>query len=258
MGKKIINLLIVLGLTAGIVAAMILCLFPWAWLPEKKLVRRRAFFFQIWAKAVSRGLGMKVRVRGARPRPFPDKMLLVSNHLSCLDIVVLASVWPVAFVSRHDVVGWPVVGLLARLVGTVFVNRDLRFRSRDTVRELTTALNRGAHLLLFPEGVSTDGQALLPFKTTLFEAPARAGAIIQPMTLRYVSVGDRPLDSETRDIICWYGGTSFIKHVRRLLGLRGIRAEVAFGRMIQPGSPRKVLARQTRQSMAENFRPLLD
>lgn len=258
MGKKIVNLLIVLGLTAGIVAVMILCLFLGAWLPEKTLVRRRAFFFQTWAKAVSRGLGMKVRVRGLGPRPFPDKMFFVSNHLSSLDIVVLASVWPVAFVSRHDVAGWPVAGFLARLAGTVFVNRDLRFRSRDLVRELTESLNRGAHLLLFPEGGCTDGQALLPFKTTLFEAPARAGAIIQPVTLRYVSVGDRPLDSETRDLVCWYGGTSFIKHVRRLLGVRGIRAEVTFGRMVQPASSRKVLARQARQSMAENFRPLLD
>lgn len=258
MGTKIINLLIVLGLTAGIVAVMILCLFPWSWLPEKTLIRRRAFFFQTWAKAVSRGLGMKVRVRGSRPRPLPDKMFFVSNHLSYLDIVVLASVRPVAFVSRHDVAGWPVVGLLARLVGTIFVNRDLRFRSRDLVRKLTESLNHGAHLLVFPEGVSTDGQGLLPFKTTLFEAPARAGAVIQPVTLRYVSVGDRPLDSETRDLICWYGGTNFIKHVWRLLGVRGIRVEVDFGRMIQPTSSRKVLARQARQSMAENFRPLLD
>lgn len=258
MGKKIINLLIVLGLTAGIVVIMILCLFPWSWLPEKTLVRRRAFFFQTWAKAVSRGLGMKVRVRGSRPRPLPDKMLFVSNHLSYLDIVVLASVWPLAFVSRHDVAGWPVVGLLARLVGTIFVNRDLRFRSRDLVRKLTGSLNQGTHLLVFPEGTSTDGQGLLPFKTTLFEAPARTGAVIQPVTLRYVSVGDRLLDAETRDLICWYDGASFIKHAWRLLGVRGIRAEVAFGRMVQPTSPRKVLARQARQSMAENFRPLLD
>jgi len=257
MAKRILNLVFLLGVSAPIIGLMILTLGLCAWAPEKTLVGLRGFFLQNLARAMCRSLKIKVRERGFAHLVRRGKVFLVSNHLSYLDIVVLASVRPVAFVSRHDLAGWPVIGTLARLVGTIFVHRGQKLASRKLIETVTSALHQGASVLVFPEGTSTDGQGLLPFKTALFEAAVRSGAMVQPVLLRYVKVETRPLDLSGRDLVCWYDGRSFPRHAWDLLGLRGLEAEVFFTAPIEPGADRKALAAQVRRTMAESFRPLI-
>jgi len=257
MAIRIFNLVFLLGVSAPIIGLMILTLGLCAWVPEKTLVRLRGFFLQNLGRAICRSLKIKVRERGFAHPVRRGKVFLVSNHLSYLDIVILASVRPVAFVSRHDVADWPVIGTLARLVGTIFINRGQKLASRKLIETVTSALHQGASVLVFPEGTSTDGQGLLPFKTALFEAAVRSGAMVQPVLLRYVKVENRPLNSSGRDLVCWYDGRSFPRHAWDLLGLRGLEVEVCFIKPIRPGSDRKALAARVRQNMSESFRPLI-
>lgn len=252
---RVLHLVIAVGLTVPAAALLALARPVLARRP-RTLIRLRGRVLQTWAKAVCRGLNIRVRIQGGPPE-HAAKLFIVSNHMSYLDILILASVCPLAFVSKHDVADWPVIGWLAKMVGTIFVNREAKLSSMGLVDSVVEALRCGARVLVFPEGTSTDGQGLLPFKTGLFEAPARAGAVVQPIVLRYAGVNGRPLTPDARDAICWYDGTPFAEHIWRLLGLRGIRVEATFTPPVEPDASRKVLAARIRLTMDRYFRPLI-
>ena len=252
-----INLTFVLSVTfvcGGILALLLLICF---WLPEKSLIKVRRFITHIWAKTLVLGLGMRVVVRGPRP-PFEEqKMFVVSNHYGPLDILVLASVMPLAFVSRHDLATWPGIGLLARMSGTLFANRDLKSSSKSLVDQITERLAQGAHIMVFAEGVSTDGQELLPFKSSLFQAPVLTHAPVVPVTLYYESIKGQPLTKDSRDTICWYANMPFVQHVMGVLGNRGVKAEVIFNKPFRPSPSRKETAAKARLRVHQNYRPLV-
>ncbi len=144
--------------------------------------RASAWVFRNWAKATLRTLGARVEVRGPIPTsPF----FLVSNHLGYVDVAVLASVLACVFFSRADVAGWPVVGPLVRMVGTVFIDRGAK---RDILRvmeriEETLAYGRG--IVVFPEGTSSGGATVLPFRPSLLEVAARARMPVSCAALTY-------------------------------------------------------------------------
>ena len=251
-----INFLFAVGLTATLSVFMIPTLLFMSWRPKSFRVRLQARLLNLWARSLARSLRIKVRVRGQVPSSDQDRLYLVSNHLGYLDVLVLASVWPLTFVSRHDLAYWPVLGPLTRMVGTVYVDRSSSMRTEAVVKTVVRALEHGSHIHVFAEGKSTNGQQILPFKTALFEAPVRAGVLVQPLTIRYLRVNGRPLTQATKDLVCWYGNKAFIPHTLRLLATRGLEVEIVFSGPIEPGTSRKVLARQARRLIEENFRPL--
>ena len=206
--------------------------------------------FQACAKAVLRILGVRVHVEGAPPAaPY----LLVSNHLSYLDVLVLAAVARPVFISRADVAGWPLVGRLTRSVGTILVNRELK---RDVARvaiEIEDRLRRGLGVVLFAEGTSTDGSDVLPFKASLLEPVARAGFPAHYASLAYTTPDDAP---PARDAVCWWGDMEFGPHVRSLLGIRRIDAHVTFGNEPIASTDRRVLAEELWQAVRRQHRPL--
>ena len=143
-----------------------------AFRPEKSTPAARALWVQRHSRRVLKIFKLEPRVAG----PVPTRGLLVSNHLGYLDILVLASITPAVFVSKREIKSWPVVGWLAQMGGTLFVNRERRVQVGRVNDEIQAALNQGALVVLFPEGTSSNGQTVLPFKSSLLEPAAQSSA----------------------------------------------------------------------------------
>ncbi|PIV76553.1 MAG: 1-acyl-sn-glycerol-3-phosphate acyltransferase [Rhodobacteraceae bacterium CG17_big_fil_post_rev_8_21_14_2_50_65_11] len=160
-------------------------------------------------------MGLRRRVRGA---PSPARGACVANHSSWLDIFVLNASKRVFFVAKAEVAGWPVIGWLARGTGTLFIRRDRReARRQQTLFE--ERLRAGHHLLFFPEGTSTDGARVLPFKTTLFAAftteALRGFLTVQPVSLRYHAP-----EGEDACFYGWWGDMNFAHGLLKVLAVR--------------------------------------
>lgn len=207
----------------------------------------RGLIFHKWAEITAAILGLKIAVRGAPPTP---PFLLVSNHLSYVDVLVFASQLKCVFVARGDVAGWPVIGLLCRGVGTIFVDRGKR---KDVARVnglIEQALNDRRGVVLFPEGTSTRGDTVLPFKPSLLEQAARAGLGVSYAALSYrTGAGEPPAHLS----VCWWGEMTFVKHVIGLLRLREIHATVLFGAEPIEAGDRKLLADKLWTAVMEEF-----
>ncbi len=167
---------------------------------------------------VSRGalriLGLEWRQRGA---PMAEAGAVVANHASWLDILVLNAAGPVTFVAKQEVAGWAFIGWLARATGTLFIRRDPRL-ARAQVRLIAQRLERGHRLLFFPEGTSTDGLRVLPFKSTLF-APflsldMKLSARVQPVSIAY-----RAPPGRDRRFYGWWGSMDLAGHLLQVLAV---------------------------------------
>lgn len=197
-----------------------------AW--RNKLVR-------LWAAAVGRAIALRPSMSGERPT---GRFILVSNHLSYVDILLLAQFVDVAFIAKSEVRDWPAVGTLAASTGTIFVDRNSR---RDAVRvlgEMEAALDRGLSVALFPEGTSTNGRELLPFRSSLLDIAARSGERVVPVAIRYTTAPGAP---DASDSVCWWGDTEFVAHFLALLRLPYIDGHARFGEAVQ-SRDRKELA----------------
>jgi 1-acyl-sn-glycerol-3-phosphate acyltransferase len=165
--------------------------------------------------------------------------LLVANHLSYLDIVVLASRCECVFLAKREVAEWPIIGSMARQLGMLFVNRERRADVVEVNRRIAACLDRGITVVLFPEGTSSDGTGVLTFRSSLLEPAARLGRSVTYACLGY-STPNNP--TQARTAVCWWGAMTFADHVFYLLGLRACVARVVFGPMPLPAMERKALA----------------
>jgi 1-acyl-sn-glycerol-3-phosphate acyltransferase len=201
--------------------------------------------------AVCRGalriLGLRVRSEG---KPMWEAGAVVANHSSWLDILAVNAARPVVFVSKAEVAGWPGIGWLARATGTVFVRREARGETLAQVAAIRGRLERGEAVALFPEGTSTDGRRVLPFKPTLL-AGVPPGAPVQPLTLSWGAP-----EGEDARFYGWFGGQDFGPHALAVLAARRpggvtltwhppIRAE---------GGDRKALAREAEAMVRAGLR----
>ena len=161
-------------------------LFVWFW---PAMARR---FPMHYHRAVCRILGIKLDIRGTPPAQGP--VLIASNHVSWLDIVILSAVAPLSFVAKREVNGWPFFGSLARLQRTVFVDRDRRHATGNSRTEMRERLKSGDILVLFPEGTSSDGHMVLPFKSAFFGAAEYESVLVQPISLAYSGHRNLPMN----------------------------------------------------------------
>ncbi len=184
-------------------------------------------------------LGIRIRVyREFSPR---RPLFIVANHVSYLDVFVLGSLIPAVFVSKHEVRRWPVVGAIAAMQRTIFIERQ-RTRARAEIRPVTEALNHGDNVVVFPEGTSTDGQRVLPFKSSLFEAPREANAYTQPVCLVYRERHGGSLSDKDREFYTWGTDAPFFSHFARLILRPGVLVEVWIRPTISPTQSRKDIA----------------
>ena len=184
-----------------------------------------------------RRLGIEIKRQGQ----FPSRGLLVCNHLSYLDILVFSALFPCVFVSKKEVCSWPLYGWLARMAGTVFVDRNRLADVHRVNLSVARALSEGCVVVLFPEGTSSDGTTVLPFRAALFE-PAIASR--EPVSSAHISY---TVDGSVEKEICYWGTMSFFPHLLRLMSLSGIRPQVRFAAESKRFADRKVAARATRE-----------
>jgi 1-acyl-sn-glycerol-3-phosphate acyltransferase len=195
--------------------------------------RFREWLFRATSWALLGLLRAEVRVSGPLPEP---PFLLVSNHLSYVDVLVLASRLPVRFVAKAEVRRWPLLGPLCRGFGTLFVDRSDRRDIPRVLAEIERALDRGEGVILFPEGTSSAGGSILPFRSPLLALPARRRLPVHAAALRY----DPPS-------VAWWGDTPLVPHLLGLFRLRRIEAAVDFAPEPVADGDRKRLAERLRR-----------
>lgn len=212
-----------------------------------------------WCGTIAALMGVRVKVHGRRS----DKaQLFVGNHVTYLDILTAGAVIGGVFVSRHDIKNWPGIGLFARLAGTVFIDRASIFSAMESSEGIVARARQGARITLFPEGGTTPGEGVGPFKPFLFGAIGGSQVWVQPFTILYTRVDGRPLTHDTRDLVYWYRPNEpFLAHGWKVLKLPGITAEITFHDPIPPpvSTDKNVLreyAEVARQSVAQGVGPL--
>jgi 1-acyl-sn-glycerol-3-phosphate acyltransferase len=218
--------------------------------------RRRAYalrgrILRLWSRSMVRALKVRVEVTGTPPTP---PFFLVSNHLSYLDVVVYGSQVPCVFVARGDLADWPVAGRLSRSAGTVYIDRG---RKRDIPRVLgriDEVLADGAGVIVFPEGTSSAGEHVLPFRASLLDIPARDATPVSWSAISYRPVPGAPPPHRT---VCWWGGMPFGSHALALLALPEIRAVIAWGDAPIADRDRKALAQRLHSAVDRRFRPVV-
>ena len=200
--------------------------------------RWRGLMFGKWARGATRILGMRVRAYGTPP---PDAGLLVANHLSYVDIIALLTLVDCTFVAKSEVEQWPVAGFLCRRMRTIFVNRRQHRDLPRVLGEMESALQNGVSVIFFPEGTSTAGDTVAPFKPSLLETAAQQARPVHYAALHYVTPDNTP---PARDTVCWWGAMTFFGHFFDLLKLRRFDLHLAFGAQPVAAVDRKELAQQ--------------
>lgn len=179
---------------------------------------------------VLRLLGFRVRVHGARTASAPT--LYVANHVSYLDIHVLGSLIPASFIAKAEVEKWPLMGYLAKMQKTVFIERraDRAASQRDVLRDV---LEQGASLILFPEGTSTNGQEVRNFKSSLFSAvsaplPDGQPIAVQPVSIACTEMDGIPVTRAFRSLYAWYGDMTLMGHLWNVFKCGNFTVDVVF------------------------------
>ena len=191
--------------------------------PRRARTHARAAWLHRTARRHLALLCIRPQVRGA----FPPAGLLVANHLSYLDIVVLAAQAPCVFVAKKEVAGWPLFGAFARLGATLFVDRDRRGGVASVADEMRAVLAEGLVLVLFPEGTSSGGEQVLPFKTPLFEPVLALGAPITAAAFDYALA-----EGSVADEVCYWRDMTLLPH------LLNVFAKPCVTAFLRIGSPR--------------------
>lgn len=197
---------------------------------------------QRWARRVLLILEVEVQCHG--PSPATRAGLVVANHLSWLDILVIQSLLPGVFVAKTEVRHWPVLGWMARTCATIFVERSSRKSARTMIDDTLTAFQQGYSVIAFPEGTSSDGSDLAVFHANIFEGAIKAGTHVQPVTLRY-------LDGRTglpTDAVAFIGDMTLVSSLRKVMAKSALKTHVHLGEGIPSmGHSRKSLAQQAHQ-----------
>lgn len=240
-------------LRLGLVTAVLL---PVQMLAVRRGWRLAATLPVWWHGFALRSIGIRLTVHGA---PCRDRPLLVTpNHVSWLDITVIGSLMPLSFVSKAEVATWPLFGLFARLQRTVYVDRSRRSETAKVNEAIADRLLKGDAMVLFPEGTSSNGTTVLPFRSALIGA-ARAAILngghervwVQPLSLGYRGLHGLPLGRAERWRAAWYGAMDLLPH------LLGVFADGAFDIEVRWGEPipfddttdRKILAQALERSV---------
>jgi 1-acyl-sn-glycerol-3-phosphate acyltransferase len=201
--------------------------------PSKPVAR--ALWMQHCARRLLRAMGVESEVFG----PIPARGLLVCNHLSYVVILVIGAIAPAVFVAKREVKHWPVFGWLASLAGTIFVDRERRTDAGRLAEEIQAVIDSGVLVILFPEGTSSDGRTVLPFKSSLLEPAARQK---HPITAGLI--GYELEDGDVGEEVCYWKDMTLLPHMLNLMGKRGIRASLRLGQLSGGSTDRKELARQ--------------
>ena len=223
---------------------------PFVFTARGHALRWRNRNFGSWARASARIMGLTVNVQNTPPdAPF----LLISNHLSYVDVVVLASLLHCAFVAKSEVARWPILGFISSTLDTIFIDRQKKHDVLSAMNTIETTLHRGLAVILFAEGTSTAGRTPQPFKSSLLEFAARRRLPVHYASISYVvPQGEQPAEQS----VCWWGSMTFPDHLFKLLQLPEFGAKLTFGPQPIVGEDRHVLAEQLWSAVNALLEPL--
>lgn len=194
-------------------------------------MRIKTLCMTIWARCSCAILGVRIRKTGAAP--LKQGCFIVANHCSYLDILVLGSVTPAVFVAKKEVASWFLIGGLAWLAGTIFVNRSSKKSVLSTMIEIEDRLDNGISVILFPEGTTNNGAEILAFKSSFFQLPIESQRPVLPVSLLYSDMDGKRIDENMRTRIAWYGNMGMLPHLWNILGAKRIDVKVHFNPVIQ-------------------------
>jgi lyso-ornithine lipid O-acyltransferase len=204
--------------------------------------RQRAEWLHRWCRRGLPYLGIHFTTRGVPP----EKGLLVANHLSYLDIIILSAITPCVFVAKREIERWPIFGFMSRMAGTIFLDRARRAETRSAQTEMEQRLSESMTVVLFPESTSSDGTSVLPFRSALFQAAINTGAAVSAARISYqVSSGQAGTE------VCYWGEMKMVPHVMNLLSKRRVNGHVQFGERAQCFSDRKQAAKKIYEQVLE-------
>jgi 1-acyl-sn-glycerol-3-phosphate acyltransferase len=202
-----------------------------------------------WSAGLLRAMGLGLAVRGT---PRPGATLIVANHVSWLDIAAIHAAVPHArFVSKADVLRWPLLGWLIRGAGTLFIEREKKRDALRVVHAMAEALQRGETVAVFPEGTTGTGAEPLPFHANLLHAAITTATPVQPVVLRYADAADR-----FSAAVEFVGATTLVQSIWRVARARGLVVHVEL--LLAQGTAhadRRALAAHLREQVAEALQP---
>jgi 1-acyl-sn-glycerol-3-phosphate acyltransferase len=214
-------------------------------------VEQRAQLVRSWCAQVLGILCIRVVTRGELPDETTRKTLFVSNHISWIDIWALMQLHHIHFVAKSEIRAWPVIGWLATKTGTIFIERERRHDTGRVMGGVEQALLRGECLCLFPEGTTSDGNELKPFKSSLFQAAINADATVWPLAIRYPGPDGLP-----NTAVAYHGDVTMWQSLQEVLKQREVVVELHFAHAMQAqGMERRHLSHQARHAISSLLHP---
>jgi len=206
------------ALVRGVLAVLwtLLCILPVFVLWLCRWQRPRARLAQMFFKGVCRLLRLKINTQGAPSKLRP--LMVVSNHASYLDTFIIGAQLPVSFTPKREVRSWPVIGFMCVLADCVFVERKPG-QMEEAREEMGKRIREGRVLCLFPEGTTSDGKNIKPFKSGFLSLAEDFSLPVQPAGLAYTHIGAEPITDAQRDQVAWVGESTFFGHFLHVLGL---------------------------------------
>lgn len=222
------------------------------------LPKRANTLAYIWHKVSCWAVGLRVHVLG---EPQKGPVLYLANHVSWLDILALSHAAPLSFVAKADVAQWPVFSWLAKWQRTIFVERDKRSKTGVALDAMVRRLEDGDALVLFPEGTSSEGWQLLPFKSALIGAVVETATrlenhnvdlFVQPVALAYTTLQGIPLGRMEADRAAWIGDIDLLPHLWSVLKNGRLEVQILFGDPVEvnPDTNRKKLTKDMEAQVA--------
>lgn len=206
-----------------------------------------------WQQRQARRMLLALETRVTVTGTFPTEGLMVCNHLGYLDTIIIAAQTPLVFVSKSDVRNWPVIGLLLKSAGTILADRSRRSSAAETSSEILRTMENRVPVVFFPEGTSSDGSSVLPFKPALLQIALDTRQSITPAAISYHS-----LTGDLKNDVCYWGDHTFVTHIIRLVKIRKLTAHLTIGEAPQLPNDRKAAARLLHDEVSKLHTELME
>lgn len=222
-----------------------------------RLIIRRILAASMWSRFGLHIFGVRIRQVGKRAGHGATGCMVVGNHQGYLDPIALMAAMPCTFVTSVDMGEQAIIGSIIRGSGCLTVERRNRRNAGNDMAMITSVLHRGCPIALYPEGTSSDGSNILPFKSAMLEAAVVAKVPLQPVLMRFTSVNRQALTAGGRDRICWYGDMTFFDHIFRFLCLSRIGITFTYLPRIPAMEDRRTLSNTAESTIRGHFQPIL-
>lgn len=208
---------------------------------QAKKVRDRSKI--LWLECVTKVINLHIHQQGELPE---RTSLVVSNHISWLDIIVIGRCFPPYFVAKRDILDWPIIGFLARQAGTIFIRRGDKQNILATAERMVWLLKQNSHIIAFPEGTTTTGDEVLGFHASLFQPAMLTKSLVQPVAIEYLG--------ETKAFAPFVGDDEFVPHLIRILSLDKVEVKLSFLPAINTsGKSRVTVCNESRQAIIDTL-----